>query len=134
MVARGELWWVDFGAPASPGYRRPAVVVSSDRFNRSRIATVIVTAVTSNLRLAEAPGNVALPQETTGLDRPSVANVSQLLTVDRAVLDNRIGALPRALCRCSTTACASCWASGRGSQLFGSVTWPSETTSSGTRG
>lgn len=96
MVARGELWWVDFGEPvgSAPGYRRPAVVISSDRFNRSRIATLILAAVTSNLRLAEAPGNVALPMEATGLPKPSVVNVTQLLTVDRQLLDGLIGKLP----------------------------------------
>lgn len=95
MVNRGELWWVDFGEPAGsePGYRRPAAVVSSDRFNRSRIAAVIVAAVTSNLRLAQAPGNVLLPSKSTGLDRNSVVNVSQLLTVDRSMLSERIGTI-----------------------------------------
>jgi mRNA interferase MazF len=95
VVSRGEIWWVDFGEPigSAPGYRRPAVVVSSNRFNRSRIRTVLVAAVTSNLRLAEAPGNVALPAEGTGLDRPSVVNVSQLACIDREMLDVRAGAL-----------------------------------------
>lgn len=96
MVARGELWWVDFGEPlgSAPGYRRPAVVVSSDRFNRSRIATVIVAAVTSNLRLADAPGNVSLPAQGSGLNKPAVVNVSQLLVIDRQILDGRIGLVP----------------------------------------
>lgn len=96
MVTRGELWWVDFGEPvgSAPGYRRPAVVVSSDRFNRSCIATLILAVVTSNLRLAQAPGNVALPMEVTGLPKPAVVNVTQLLTVDRQLLDGLIGKLP----------------------------------------
>lgn len=95
---RGELWWADLGEPrgSAPAYRRPVVVVSSDRFNRSRLRTVIVAAVTSNQRLAVAPGNVALSPEDTGLDRPSVVNVSQLLTVDREVLERRIGTLTAA--------------------------------------
>lgn len=98
MVRRGELWWVDFAEPvgSAPGYRRPAAVVSSDRFNRSRIATVIVAAVTSNTRLADAPGNVALPAGSSGLPKDSVVNVSQLLAVDRGLLDRRIGMLPSA--------------------------------------
>jgi len=98
MVTRGELWWVDFAEPvgSAPGHRRPAAVVSSDRFNRSRIATVIVAAVTSNTRLADAPGNVALPAVSSGLPRDSVVNVSQLLAVDRGLLDRRIGTLPSA--------------------------------------
>ena len=97
-MTRGELWWVDFAEPvgSAPGYRRPAAVVSSDRFNRSRIATVIVAAVTSNTRLADAPGNVALPAVSSGLPRDSVVNVSQLLAVDRGLLDRRIGTLPSA--------------------------------------
>lgn len=95
MVARGEVWWVDLGDPvgSSPGYRRPALVVSSDRFNRSRISTVIVAAVTSNLRLADAPGNVALPVDAAGLPKPSVVNVSQLLTIDRTLLERWVGTL-----------------------------------------
>ena len=98
MVRRGELWWVDFAEPvgSAPGYRRPAAVVSSDRFNRSRIATVIVAAVTSNTRLADAPGNVALPAGSSGLPKDSVVNVSQLLAVDRGLLDRRIGMLSSA--------------------------------------
>lgn len=96
MVNRGELWWVDFAEPvgSGPGYRRPAVLISSDRFNRSRIATVVVAAVSSNLRLAEAPGNVLLSAVETGLPKDSVVNVTQLLTVDRALLDLRVGQLP----------------------------------------
>ena len=98
MVRRGELWWVDFAEPvgSAPGYRRPAAVVSADRFNRSRIATVIVAAVTSNTRLADAPGNVALPAGSSGLPKDSVVNASQLLAVDRGLLDRRIGMLPSA--------------------------------------
>jgi len=68
--------------------------VSSDRFNRSRLATVVVAAVTSNLRLGDAPGNVTLPTVGTGLDKESVVDVSQLLTIDRELLGERIGALP----------------------------------------
>ena len=93
-MKRGEIWWVDFAEPAgsAPGYRRPAVVVSSDRFNRSKVNTVVVAAVTSNLRLAQAPGNVALPEDL--LPKPSVVNVSQLLTIDRELLDRRIASAP----------------------------------------
>ena len=96
-MSRGEVWWIDFGDPvgSAPGYRRPGLLVSSDRFNRSRISTVIVAAITSNQRLAAAPGNVALPLGTAGLAMPSVVNVSQVLTVDRALLGQRIGRLGR---------------------------------------
>lgn len=94
MVARGEIWWTDFSDPvgSSPGYRRPAVVVSSDRFNRSRIRTVIVAAVTSNMRLGSAPGNVVLPDGV--LPKSSVVNVSALFTVDRSQLVELLAALP----------------------------------------
>ena len=95
VVARGEVWWVDFGDQlgSEPGYRRPALVVSSDRFNRSRISTVIVTAVTSNVRLAAAPGNVGLERGAAGLPKASVVNVSQTLVVDRARLVEASGSL-----------------------------------------
>lgn len=95
MVKRGEVWWADFGEPlgSEPGFRRPAVVVSSDRFNRSRIRTVVVTPVTSNLRLAASPGNVELPVGAAGLSKASVVNVCQPLVVDRARLVALIGAL-----------------------------------------
>lgn len=93
VVVRGDVWWIDFGHPigSAPGYRRPAVVVSSDRFNRSRLGTVIVAAITSNMRLAIAPGNVVLPDEL--LSKPCVINVTQLLAIDRQLLDRRIAAL-----------------------------------------
>lgn len=94
MVARGDLWWIDFADPvgSAAGYRRPGVVVSSDRFNRSRLATVIVAAITSNMRLATAPGNVMLPDGL--LPKPSVINVTALLAIDRQLLDRRIVTLP----------------------------------------
>ena len=97
MVARGELWWVDFGEPlgSEPGYRRPVVVVSSDRFNRSRIGTVVVSAITSNLSLADAPGNLHVDSATTGLDRDSVINVTQTLVIDRSRLVKCLGMLNR---------------------------------------
>ncbi len=97
MVARGELWWVDFGEPigSEPGYRRPVVVVSSDRFNRARIATVVVSAITSNLSLADAPGNLLVDSATTGLDRDSVINVTQTLVIDRSRLVKCLGMLDR---------------------------------------
>jgi mRNA interferase MazF len=92
---QGDVWWVDFGEPlgSEPGFRRPALITSSDRFNRSRIATVMVSAITSNLRLADAPGNVALVVGEAGLPKASVVNVTQTLVVDRSRLDARIGAL-----------------------------------------
>lgn len=87
---------MDFGEPvgSEPGYRRPALVVSSDRFNRSRISTVVVTAITSNLRLAAAPGNVELEKGEAGLGKGCVVNVSQTLVVDRSRLSEHVGVLP----------------------------------------
>jgi mRNA interferase MazF len=98
VIAQGEVWWADLDAPtgSGPGFRRPVVVVQSDAFNRSRIATVVCVAVTSNLKWADAPGNVLLEAKATGLDRSSVANVSQVVTVDKTTLTDRIGRLSQA--------------------------------------
>jgi len=92
-VRRGDVWWVDLGEPrgSGPGFRRPVLIVQADAFNRSRISTVLGVVLTSNLRLMDAPGNVLVPAKRTGLARDSVANVSQIVTVDRADLDQRIG-------------------------------------------
>jgi len=99
VIRRGELWWASLPEPAAsePGYCRPVLVVQSDEFNRSRIATVIVVVLTSNLKLAEAPGNVLLLKKTTGLAKDSVANVSQVITIDKSFLTERIGAVPEHL-------------------------------------
>ena len=96
VIRRGEVWWADLGEPqgAEPGYRRPVVVVQADSFNRSRIETLVAVALTSNLRLADAPGNVYVPKRASGLPRDSVANVSQIVTLDRDVLAQRAAALP----------------------------------------
>lgn len=92
-LRRGEIYWADLGEPrgSAPGYRRPVLVVSSDRFNASRIRTLTVAALTSNTRLAQAPGNVLLPAEDACLDRDSVVNVTAVLTVDRDVLEDCAG-------------------------------------------
>ena len=96
MIAQGEVWWADLGAPAGsePGYRRPVVVVQADSFNRSRISTVVCVALTSNLRWADAPGNVLLAAKVTGLSKDTAANVSQIVTLDRESLTERVGVLP----------------------------------------
>ena len=101
VISQGEVWWADLGVPAGsePGSRRPVVIVQGDAFNRSRIGTVVCVPLTSNLVWADAPGNVLLSSRTTGLPRDSVANVSQLITIDRAVLDEGVGKLPRAKAR-----------------------------------
>ncbi|TVR55574.1 MAG: type II toxin-antitoxin system PemK/MazF family toxin [Spirochaetaceae bacterium] len=95
IVRRGEVWWASLPEPqgSGPGFRRPVVVVQADPFNRSRVRTVIVASVTTNQSLAEAPGNVGLDESDTGLPHPSVVNVSQLLTIDKAYLDEQVGSL-----------------------------------------
>src|SRR5207253_8674705 len=96
VIPRGSIWWAGLPEPrgSEPGYRRPVVVVQADEFNASRIATVMVIPLTSNTRLAEAPGNVLLNVRETGLRRASVANVSQVLTLDKSFLQARIRSLP----------------------------------------
>ncbi len=93
VIERGEIWWADLGEPngSEPGYRRPVVIVQSDAFNRSRLRTVIAVVLMTNLRLVEAPGNVLIPAKASGLPRDSVANVSQVITVDRDFLLERVG-------------------------------------------
>src|SRR5271169_4960797 len=95
-IQHGEIWWADLpeARRSEPGYRRPVVIVQADSFNRSRIQTVIVAVITGNLELADVPGNVLLPARSTGLPRDSVANVSQLLTLDRSFLTGLAGVLP----------------------------------------
>lgn len=96
VISQGEVWWADLGEPigSQPGCRRPVVVVQSDSFNRSRISTVVCVPLTSNLRLADAPGNVLLERVVTGLPKDSVANVSQPVTLDRESLTERVAGLP----------------------------------------
>jgi mRNA interferase MazF len=95
-MRRGEIWWANLPGPSGsgPGYRRPVLIVSADSFNRSRIQTVIAIAITSNTRLAEAPGNVLLKRRDTKLRKDSVANVSQVITLDKSLLTERIAQLP----------------------------------------
>ena len=90
---RGDIWWADLPDPngSGAGYRRPVVIVQADTFTTSRIATVIVAAITSNLRLATAPGNVFLGAGESRLPRDSVINVSQLITLDKTILDAYVG-------------------------------------------
>jgi len=97
VISQGEIWWADLPAPAGsgPGFRRPVVVVQCEALNRSRIATVVCVPLTSNLKWAAAPGNVRLSARVTGLPKDSVANVSQIVTVDKGLLTERAGKLPR---------------------------------------
>jgi len=99
-MRRGEIWWASIPEPAGsgPGYRRPYLIVSANSFNESRINTVIAAVITSNLRLAAAPGNVRIPGRGAGLSKPSVVNVSQIITIDKSFLTSRVGRLaPSAL-------------------------------------
>ena len=96
VVQRGEIWWANLPEPigSEPGFRRPVLVIQSNDFNRSRIATVIALVITSNIKLAQAPGNVLLPSKVTGLSKDSVANVSQVITIDKSFLTENIGTIP----------------------------------------
>lgn len=96
-ITQGDVWWADLREPSgsAPGFRRPVVVVQGNALNRSRIGTVVCVALTSNLKWAAAPGNVSLPPSATGLPKESVANVSQLLTLDKTDLTERTGTLSR---------------------------------------
>lgn len=98
-MKRGELWWAELDRPtgSGPGYKRPVLVIQANPFNISRIATVIVATVTSNLALAEAPGNVRIAKSDSGLPQPSVVNVSQLITLDRSILTGKVRTLPGAV-------------------------------------
>jgi mRNA interferase MazF len=95
-MERGEVWWAELPDPAAsePGFRRPVVIVSSNAFNRSRIRTVLAVVLTSNLRLSDAPGNVFLAAAVSGLPKDSVANVSQIVTLDKGFLSGRCGCVP----------------------------------------
>lgn len=93
MVNRGDIWWAELPEPiaSEPGFKRPVIILQSNEFNRSRIDTVVVVTITSNLKLAKAPGNILLPSAKTGLPKESVANVSQIITVDKQFLSEKIG-------------------------------------------
>ena len=98
VISQGEVWWADLPEPtgSGPGFRRPVVVVQADALNRSRLATVVCVPLTSNLRWADAPGNVRLTPGLTGLSKESVANVSQVITLDKSLLTERSAKLPQA--------------------------------------
>lgn len=98
MIRRGEIWWTDFVEPrgSEPAYRHPALVIQRDEVNASAINTVVVCALTSNQRFAAAPGNTLLPRRITRLPRPTVANASQIATVNKNDLVERVGTLPSA--------------------------------------
>ena len=95
VIRRGEIWWAKLPAPraSQPGFQRPVLIVSADAFNESGIRTVVVAAITSSLRLADAPGNVRVSKRESRLSKPSIVNVSQLTTLDKRLLDRRVGRL-----------------------------------------
>jgi len=99
VIKQGEIWWSELPEPhgSEPGYRRPVVIVQGDACNRSRINTIICVAITSNMALQEAPGNVFLPASKSNLPKDSLANVSQIVTMDRGFLTERVSALPKNL-------------------------------------
>ena len=94
-MKRGEIWWAELSVPegSGPGYRRPVLIVQADAFNRSRISTVVAAVISSNLRLADAPGNIFLSRRLSGLPKDSVINISQLVTLDREYLSDKAGKL-----------------------------------------
>ena len=98
VIGQGEIWWADLPTPkgSGPGFRRPVVLIQGDALNRSRIATVVCVPLTTNLKWADAPGNLLLPARLTGLPKDSVANVSQIVALDKALLTERVGKIPRA--------------------------------------
>ena len=97
VIQQGELYWIDLGDPtgSSPGYKHPHVVIQNNVFNQSRINTVVVCVITSNLKRANAPGNVLLNEGEGNLPKQSVVNVSQIFTVDKRELEEKIGSLSR---------------------------------------
>ena len=98
VISQGDVWWADLAEPvgSAPGFRRPVIVVQGDAFNRSSLRTVVAVPLTSNMRWSNAPGNVRLTSRSTGLTRDSVANVAQLVAVDRTILTERVGKLSSA--------------------------------------
>jgi mRNA interferase MazF len=92
VMQRGEIWWASLPEPqgSAPGFRRPVLIVQANEFNRSKINTIIVAVITSNLALASAPGNVHLAPRSSGLPKESVVNVSQLITIDKRFLTERV--------------------------------------------
>lgn len=98
VISQGDVCWAELPAPtgSGPGFRRPVIVIQGDAINRSRVSTVLCVPLTSNLRWADAPGNVLLTAMMTGLPRDSVANVSQVVALDRMLLEDRVGRISRA--------------------------------------
>ena len=96
-MIRGEIWWADLGIPfgSEPGFKRPVIILQDNLFNKSRIRTIVVASVTSNLSLAEAPGNILLEKKESNLPKDGVINVSQISTIDKLRLIEKIGTISR---------------------------------------
>ena len=96
MIKRGEIWWAELPDPvgSGPGYRRPLLIIQSNEFNKSKIKTIIAAVITSNLRLSAAPGNILLPSQKSKLPKESVINISQVITVDKSFLTEKVYKLP----------------------------------------
>ncbi len=98
-MIRGEIWWADLGIPygSEPGYKKPIMVIQDDAFNRSKIQTVIVAPITTNINLVDAPGNVSLDADKSGLPKNGVINISQISTIDKRRLTEKVGLLSQSL-------------------------------------
>jgi mRNA interferase MazF len=96
-MLRGEVWWADLGLPrgSAPALRRPVLIISADQYNRSKLHTVTVVIITTNSRFAALPGNVAVPSDVGGLEVNSVVNVTQVATIDRGAIEERVGSFPQ---------------------------------------
>ena len=95
VIKRGEIWWAELPEPigSGPGYRRPLLIIQSNDFNKSKINTIIVAVITSNIRLSAAPGNILLSTQKSNLPKESVINVSQLITIDKSFLTEKVNTL-----------------------------------------
>lgn len=98
-INRGEIWWASLPDPvgSTPGYKKPILIVQSNEFNKSKITTLIAVAITSNTRLAAAPGNILLSAKNSSLPRESVINVSQIITIDKSFLTEKVHTLSSAI-------------------------------------
>ena len=96
VIKRGEIWWAELPPPngSGPGYKRPVLIIQADEFNNSRISTIVAAVITSNLHLAEAPGNVLISTKQSRLPKESVANVTQIITIDKSFLTEKVHSLP----------------------------------------
>jgi len=100
-MIRGEIWWANLPNPSGsePGYRRPVLIIQSDAFNRSKINTVICAVITSNMKLANSPGNVLLPKGISNLPKESVINISQIITIDKSFVLECVGTISKSFFR-----------------------------------